>query len=270
MATDLQIFFAQHPLFHTGEIREKLNLHSEKTLESLLKYHLKQGHLKRIKRGLYAVIGAGRDPEKAHVDEYLIASKLAKDAVIGYQSALGYWGMLYSIRNEIIYLTRGDNRKFLYDGVIYKAVFFPKKLIQCNQELFDVKSVDRLGEQIWVTSLERTFVDILDRFYLIHSWEEVYRAFESIKMLELDKVIEYTLLLGRPTTIAKVGFFLEQFRQTWYVEECHLNQLQQHVPQSPLKIDRKKQKAGKFISKWNIIIPETLLIKNWEEPYDRH
>lgn len=266
MATDLQIFFSQHPLFHINEIREKLNFGSENTLKNTLKYHLKQGHIKRIKRGLYAVIGPGRDPERVHIDEYLIASKLAKDAVIGYQSALGYWGLLYSIRNEIIYLTKEDNRKFYYDGVFYKAVNFPKKLIDCNQEFFGVESVDRLGENILITSLERTFVDILDRFYLIHSWEEVYRAFESIKVLDLNKVIEYTLLLGNHGTTAKVGFFLEQFKETWFVEEIHLNKLKKNLPKLPLKIDRKK--PGKYISKWNIIVPETLLLKDWEEPYE--
>ena len=237
---------------------------------NLIQYHLKKGHLKRIKYGLYAFVEPGKDPKKIHVDEYLIASKLAKDSIIGYQSALGYWGTLYSIRNEIIYLTKEyvSKPKFIFDGVIYKAVFFQKKLVQKNQELFDVKLVDRLGEKILITSLERTFVDILDRFYLIKNWEEVYRAFESIKMLDLDKVIEYALLLEDPTTVAKVGFFLEKFKKTWYVEDHYLEELKKYIPKSPLTIDRKSKKAWKLVSEWNIVVPELLLTKSWEEPYE--
>lgn len=270
MPGHFQIFFTQHLLFSVNELRQNLNYRgTESSLYSLLRYHLKKGHVRHVKNGLYAYVPPGTNPQNVFVDSYLLASKLAKDAVIGYQSALGYWGKLYSMRNDLVYLTSENvsQPQFSFEGIKYKAVFFPKRLVQHKNELFGVSSVDRVGEKILVTSLERTFVDVLDRFYMMNDWEEIYRSFEAIGYLNLDKVVEYVLMLENATTIAKVGFFLEQFKEVWFVEDKHLNQLRNYIPKKPLYIDRKSKKLQKLVKQWNIIVPESLLIRDWEEPY---
>ncbi len=52
------------------------------------------------------------------------------------------------------------------------------------------------------------------------------RSLESVEFFDLDKVVEYALLLGNATTGAKVGFFLEQHREPLMVEDRHLKALQ--------------------------------------------
>ena len=69
---------------------------------------------------------------------------------------------------------------------------------------------ERAGMPIRVASIERTMVDALDRPHFSGGWEEVWRSLESVEFFDLDKVVEYALLLDNATTASKVGFFLEQ------------------------------------------------------------
>lgn len=271
MSQDLISYFSKNPIFTLKEIKEGLPYkRSNASLAKLIYDHCKKGNLLKIKNGIYANVPFGIDAENIMVDSYLLASKLTNDAVIGYQSALGFWGKLHSIRNDLIYLTKKRLNKtiFSFQGIDYQAVSFPKALIEKQQELFGVVKSDRLGIDVSVTSLERTFVDILDKFYLLKDWEEVYRAFESIRNLELDSVIEYVLLLEKPTLINKVGFFLKLFQEIWSVEEKYLEKLETYKTHSVVHFDRNFKGGKKLIKDWNLIIPEILLTRNWEEPYE--
>ena len=72
-------FFRQHPVFTGEELAEHLSSTGRvgaRTQESLLAYHTKRGRLVRVRRGLFAVIPPGADPNSYPVDPYRIASKL--------------------------------------------------------------------------------------------------------------------------------------------------------------------------------------------------
>ena len=96
---DVHSFFERNPVFTTKEFAAYLQSQrrgSKKTLESLLRYYMGKGRLLRVRRGLYAVVPVGSDPENYQVDPYLIASKMADDAVLGYHTALQFYGKAYS------------------------------------------------------------------------------------------------------------------------------------------------------------------------------
>jgi hypothetical protein len=76
-------------------------------------------------------------------------------------------------------------------------------------------------------------VDVLECPDLSGSWEEIWRSLESVEFFDLDEVVEYALLLGNATTVAKVGFFLDQHRETLMVEDRYLNLLHDMRPRQP-------------------------------------
>jgi len=97
---------------------------------------------------------------------------MAEDAVIAYGSALDVYGKLHTIQNRVIYLTKKRvMSSFDFQEIKYQAVAIPLTLAAIDRETFGVKAVDRFGQQVLVTTLERTLVDILDRPYLRGSWE---------------------------------------------------------------------------------------------------
>jgi predicted transcriptional regulator of viral defense system len=121
------------------------------------------------------------------------------------------------------------------------------------------------GLELRVTSLERTLVDVLDRPNLSGSWEEIWRSLESVEFFDLDKVVEYALMLENATTGAKVGFFLEQHREPLMVEDRHLKALRDLRPRQPHYLDRTKRNSGRLVSKWNLVVPIEVIERAWGE-----
>ncbi len=268
----LDDFFALHKVFTFKEI--ELSLSSDvgsstknSTLYNLLTYHQKQGHILRIRRGLYYSVPKGLDPTDCLVDPFLVASKMAEDSVIAYGSALDLHGKLHSIQNRMIYLTKKRvMASFDFRDIKYQAVAIPSALKAASQETFGIQSIDRLGPPVFVTSLERTLVDVLDRPYLCGSWEEIWLSLESIEYLDMDQVLTYALLLANSTTIAKLGFFLETHQAALMIPEHYLEELRKHRPAKPHYMDRNQSEPQKMIAKWNLVVPLSLINRSWEEP----
>lgn len=129
----------------------------------------------------------------------------------------------------------------------------------------NVIAADRSGVDVRVTNLERTMVDVLDRPQLGGGWEEIWRSLESVEFFDLDAVVDYALLLGNATTIAKAGFFLEQHRERLMVEERHLEQLRKHGPRAPFYLSRSQRHPGKLVAGWNLVVPLEVLERRWLE-----
>ena len=263
----MQEFLATHPVFTYREFAASLGrggARSGKALDALLAYHCKQGRLLRVRRGLYCTVPPGTDPAACPVDAWLLAAKMADDAVLAYHTALEFHGRAYSVFNEIQYLSQHAVRHTEYRSFRLRRVKFPCRLAAAGREFFGVVEEDRGGISVAVTSLERTLVDVLDRPDLGGGWEEIWRSLESVAYFELDKVVQYALLLENATTAAKVGFFLDQHRQPLMVEASHLDPLRRHRPREPHYMD--KRGRGRLVSPWNLVAPTELLDRPWQEP----
>lgn len=143
------------------------------------------------------------------------------------------------------------------------AVFYVVTLK--GQGLFEVKTLERAGVGVRVTSLERALVDVLDRPDLGGGWEEIWRSLELVEFFDLDRVVEYALLLDNATTAAKVGLFLEQRRDALMVEAKHLQPLREQRPRSPHYLERQHREDGRLVADWNLIVPKRILDRAWEE-----
>lgn len=239
--------------------------HSRRTQDSLLAYHVRKNHLLRLRRGLYAVVDPETDPRSQPVDPFLLASKLVKDAVLAYHTALEFHGKAYSVYERFTYLTGTAAKPFRFRSQVFRAVPFPRELVSQGRQDFDAKSLDRAGATVRVTSLERTLVDVLDRPALSGGWEEIWRSLEQVEFFAVDRVVEYTRLLSNATTSAKVGFFLDQHRDSLMVEDKHLQPLRSQLPKSPHYLERRRSKEGRLVRGWNLIVPNRILDRAWEE-----
>lgn|GEM_PF-52279 len=263
---DLRSFFTRHPVFTSSEFTEYLKKEEKRndsTRNNLLAYHVNKGHLLRVKRGLYAVVSTGMSPENFPVDPYLLASKMADDAILAYHTALDIHAKGYSVYNRFLFLTERAVRAVPFRNYSFKAVRPPKPLLKKGKSEFGVKSMERSGLEIKVTGLERTLVDLLDKPELGGGWEEIWRSLESVEFYDVDKVVEYTMLLNKATTVAKVGFFLENNKKRFFVNGEHLQRLKKKIPKKPHYMD--KNLKGRLSYNWNLIVPETVLEKSWGE-----
>ena len=161
-----QTFFRLHPVFTGAELTAHLASRGQvraRTQESLLAYYTRTARLLRIRRGLYAVIPAGADPDSYPVDPYLIASRLTSDSVLSHHTALEYHGRAYSVWQHLVYSTSRPLRTLSFRAQTFRGTSFPRSLRRSGKEHFGVLEGERKGVTLRVTSLERTLVDVLHR-----------------------------------------------------------------------------------------------------------
>ena len=87
---------------------------------------------------------------------------------------------------------------------------------------------------------------------------------ELVEFFDLDAVIDYARKLGSAVTAARVGFFLEQHREALMVENGHLDKLAKLAPNEPRYFDPGRR-PGRLVSQWNLVVPEEVLSRSWEE-----
>jgi len=260
-------FFFLNPVFsHEAFVtaRAAATGGSRHTANNLLAHHLAAGHLMRVRRGLYATVPRGVRPDAAGVDPYLLATKLTDDAVVAYHAALQYHGKAYSLWNRYAYLTRHRARPLEFRGSRFLPVQFPVAVRSLPDTGGGVVEQRHAGARVRVTTLERTLVDLLDAPEHGGGWEEVWRSLESVEFFDLDAVVAYALELGSALTAARVGFYLAQHREALMVDDDHLAALRAHAPAQPRYLDRRRE-PGKLIAPWNLVVPERVLQRSWEE-----
>jgi len=264
----LNEFLSQHAVFTVDELDRFLSERGSgktNTRKSLLTYYRNQGRIVHVRRGLYATVPLGTTPASNPVDPYLVAAKMTADAVLAYHTALEFHGKAHSLYTNLLYISASKSLPLKFRSHEIRGVPVPHPLRAKGEEMFGVTCHKRSGVELRVTNLERTFVDVLNRPDLTGSWEEIWRSLESIEFFDLDQVVEYVLLLENATAAAKVGFFLEQHKETLMVDETHLNSLRKLRPRQPHYLIRGKRKGCRWVKVWNLMIPVEILNKSWEE-----
>ena len=263
--SSLREFLALHPVFTSDEVARvpgRRGTRSPATLRVLLSRQRTRGRVVSVRRGVFAVVPVGIRPDAAHVDPYLVASRLAPDAVLGYHTALELHGHGHSVFHRFQFLTRTAARACSFRSTVYQPVRVARALADQDP---GVQVVDRLGLDVRVTTLERTLVDALDRPDLCGGWEEVFRSLESIQAVEVAAVVEYALRLRCAMVAAKVGWFLELSAARLGVADDAIRTLRRRAPKSKQYIDRGSRHGHRLVTGWNLVVPTALADRRWDE-----
>nr|MBN1229585.1 transcriptional regulator [Anaerolineae bacterium] len=261
-------FFRAHRVFTHREFLDHLDSQGnagDRTDQSILAYYKKTGRLISLRQGLYATIPSGADPNTYPVDPYLIATHLQPDAILSHHSALAFFGRAYSIQEMFIYTSNTPISTTRIRSRLYRGTRHPVSLCRHGRQTFDVQTVDHLGQWIQVTGLERAVVDMLNKPQLSGGLEEMWRSFEMIEILNTETVLTYVELLNNQTTSAKVGYVFEAHRDRWMIDEPVLNAVEALCPKQPRYWQRGKREGGELAARWNLIVPNNLANKRWED-----
>jgi predicted transcriptional regulator of viral defense system len=262
-------YFVAHPIFRVEDFaaahREGARVRPASTLATL-NQHLRAGNLLRVRRGVYAVVPRGQTPKTVPVDPYALATCLAQDAVVAYHGALQFHGRAHSASRRVQFLTCTGAKPCEFRGTEFAPVPVPPPLRALADAGGGIVEKSRGGAPVRVTTLERTLVDVLDAPRHGGGWEEIWRSLESVEFFDLDAVIDYAFKLRSAVTVAKVGFYLEQHREALMVEDRHLDRLRERAPAKPMYLERGKRESGRLLPRWNLVVPERVLNRSWEEP----
>ena len=112
------------------------------------------------------------------IDPFVLASKLIPDAILAYHTALELHGVAYSSYHNFMFLSERKFPQFEFRGQYFKALQSPKPLREEQQQQVACQQIKRNGITINLTSLERTFVDVIDKPDLCGGWEEILSSFD--------------------------------------------------------------------------------------------
>lgn len=257
-------FFAAHPVFTHEEFARSRGAGSPRTVDSLLGQHAAQGRIVRVRRGLYVSAPLGAKADAVEADPYLVATKATDDATVSHHAALQFHGRTYSIWSQVTFFTRRHARPFRFGATEFVPVRPPGAVAGLPDMGGGVELVMSGGGRVRVTTCERALVDVLHTPALGGGWEEIWRSLEMVEFFDLDAVISYTLAMGSALTVARVGFFLEQHREVFFVEDRHLVKLEARRPRQARYIDPSRE-PGRLVPRWRLIVPERVLHRTWNE-----
>ena len=250
-------FFSEHPVFRRAEYASAVGRQpSDKVVTAMLAQHLKAGNVQRIAREVFASVPPHAKERGWTVDHFLAASRLRLGGIVAYHSALDLHGYAYSERNEVQVVTGGEPGRYKSTGFVCRFVSPRRSLVGTQDALMDgVTTVDRLGLEVRVTTVERTIADLFDRYELAGGAEELFNSLDLIVRVDADAIVRHTRSLGNAAATGALGFWLEREREQLAVPERALKSLRALAPIATRYALGAKPGYGKSAKDWNVILP---------------
>lgn len=229
-------------LFTYNDVKETYP--NRNSFNSFLHRSLKNGTIKQIKKGLYALVD--RTTGMIYASKFQIASKLFDDSYFSYHEALEYYGLAtQSFVSRFIYLTH----------VYVEDVEFEENVYTSRKSTCDLEIIDRMNQNgVRVVSLERAIVDSIDNPSYAGGIEELEEAINCCRDLDIDIVIKMLNHYDKAFLYQKVGYLFEKYfgdrvPQSFY-ELC--------LSKSGNKIQYFEAKVGyaKLVLKWKLMVPK--------------
>jgi predicted transcriptional regulator of viral defense system len=227
---------------------------SRRARDRLLASLCAAGELVRVRRGLYAIAAA----DGATPDAYHVAGWLARDAVLGVRTALEARRVLPPGSGRCIYFTRlaGAGRGPVWQGLTMYPISHPTALVRGGDPFVETELLDGNGcGPMRVATVERAFVDLIERPRLTGPWRDVMQTIGAIRTLDLDRAVRYLERLDNATTAAKIGWILERHQEQFGVSEAVLARLERLRPRGPHYLSRTHRESGRYAARWNLVVP---------------
>jgi AbiEi antitoxin C-terminal domain len=256
-------FFGATPVFRRDEFASALGRQTgDRAITDLLKYHLRVGNVRRIARGVFA---SAATPT---VDCFLAASRLRIGAVIAYRSALELHG--YSIlpptgANEFQLIARGE------PGLIQTGDFACRFVTPPSHHSSPggLTTIDRQGLPVSVTTLERTLVDLFDRYDLAGGADSLFRSLDVVvereAPLDTEALVDLARQLNNASAAAALGYWLDRERNRFGMKSATVLDLRELAPRHPRYALGATPGHGLAATGWNIILPAPIVERYYDD-----
>ncbi|MEX1258543.1 MAG: hypothetical protein WEG36_13080 [Gemmatimonadota bacterium] len=263
LASESEIFLDRNPVF-TGSMFAEA--HGERRPSPLLAERLKYlkltGRVVSLERGLYATLRPGEDPEAVAPDTYLVGAALRPDGVFAYHSALNLLGAGHSDWNVVCLLSSRRRRPLELRNARVEILPHPVALVRKEATDLGVRSVGYLHTTVRVTGRERTLVDGFRQLRLVGGLEELVSSAGGFASLDFDLLAAVLDAYDLRILFAAVGWFLDTYRDHFFVPDDFLLDLERQRPRSPQYLPRRCRTevwGGRLVPRWNLIIAEGVL-----------
>ena len=228
----------------------------------MLSQHLKAGNIQRIAREVFASVPPFAKNKSWVADKFLAASRLRSDGVIGYHCALELHGYNYSEWGIAQVIAPGQAKLYATPAITCRFVV-PRAPFHPSSKA-DVTSVDRLGLEVKVTTLERTIVDLFDRCDLAGGVDELFNSLGLIIRIDEGRLVEQVRSLDNASASGAIGFWLAREQAHLNVSHETLDALRALAPKTLRYALGTKPGEGRAVKEWGVILPERVVEPDFE------
>lgn len=213
---------------------------------SFLKRSLKNGSIRQIKRGLYALV----DPSTGNIyaTKFQIASRLFPNSYFSYHEAIEYYGMAnQSFVSVFNYLSPNRVPELEFENIIYRS----------KKSGYDLEIIDHMKEEgVRVVSFERAIIDSIDSPSLAGGLEEIENALEFGRKINIEIVIKLLNHYDKTYLYQKVGYLFEKHYGNKIPKEFYKLCLSK-IGHKVFYLEPNSSRA-KFNAKWKLMIKENM------------
>ena len=252
-------FLSSHPVFTRAEFRETVSPGQPlSSADSLLQYHASSGRIRHVAPGVYAAVPPHLNTSTFFPDRILVASRVRKDGVVAYHTALELHGLAYSENPHTQMLSSGrpGEVKTLVGAVRFVAQ--PIALRRRSLQMSGTFKMDRRGLNVLATGIERTLVDCIERPDLTGGVEELSNALQGARAFDVEMFVEFALARENQTLVGVCGAWLESRKEDLFVEERQLDVLKKNAPPS-MRLALGADTQGQAHGGWNVVLPSEFL-----------
>lgn len=214
------------------------------TYYSFLNRSLKNGKIKQIKKGLYALV----DPSTGFIfaTKFQIACKLFYDAYFSYHDALEFYGLANQcFVSRFTYLTHT-----YVDVVSFEEINYVSKKENCELEIKDY--MKEAG--IRIVSLERAIVDSINNPGEAGGLEEVENALGICPKLDIKIVVKLLNYHNKAFLYQKVGYLFEKYFGNEVPDSFY--ELCLSKSGNTIRYFYVRTGSAKYIRKWKLMVPK--------------
>lgn len=209
----------------------------------------KSGWIKRLERGSYLIVPLEAGPSRLWTeDPFVLATQIAPDGIIGYWTALNYWGMTEQIpRTTFVQIrNRRSRAKINILGMRFQFVTIVER------KFFGAREERSNGMTFRISDKEKTIVDGCDRPELSGGILQIYRALESGEPLDWDKVSNYLQRMNSGAVYKRLGFIVESLGLDPPRKNQMLDQWRASITKGIADLEPGRSKRGRIDSRWRV------------------
>lgn len=259
-------FFSANPVFDRAEYATAVGREPRDNIVTvMLAQHLRAGNIKRIARGVFASVPKHADAKKWSVNRFLAASRLRRNGIIAYHSALELHGRAYTEGGEVQVISRGESGVVEASGLACRFVKPPRGLGRESAETSSALTVvDRMGLDIRATTIERTIADLFDRYDLAGGPEELFNSLSLFVRLNTESVVTHMRTLRNASAAGALGYWLERERESLRVSKDTIEELHALAPKQARYALGTRPGYGRMVTNWNVILPVDIVDQRFE------
>ena len=250
-----EAFLAGHAVFSMDEAVHAFGRQtSRRAVLERLRYHVGQGRVQAVARGLYARVPSGVTADRFRPDPFLVAAAARPDGLFAHHSALELLGAAHSAWNTVTVYTETRRPPLLLEDTSIQFLSHPTPLVRAEQTAIGVRRLDRSGQRLHVTGPERALVEGFRSPEHVGGLDELIESAAGFPVLDLDLLWRVLEAFGEKSLYAAAGWFLERYQRTFHVPDPFLARLEGRRPRSPQYLVR-RERGGRASARWNLIVP---------------